>query len=58
MIAFYIVGPSTETLRNAIFMDSTDPIVEKTTVLMRTTIETEENVDLKACFGIFLSFLI
>jgi hypothetical protein len=29
MIVFYIVGLSTKTLRNALFVDSTDSIIEK-----------------------------
>jgi hypothetical protein len=56
MIAFYIVGLSTKTLRNALFVDSTDSITEKTVVMMRTA--TEEKAGLKRCFGTFLSFLI
>jgi hypothetical protein len=47
MIAFYIVGLSTKTLINALFVDSTDSIIEKTMVMMRTTTETEEKVGLK-----------
>jgi hypothetical protein len=39
MIAFYILGLSTNTLRNALFVDSTDSIIEKTTVMTRTAIE-------------------
>jgi hypothetical protein len=58
MIAFYIVSLRTKTLRNALFVNSIDSIIEKMVVMMRTTIETEENVDLKRCFGTFLSFLI
>jgi hypothetical protein len=38
MIAFYIVGQHTKTLRNALFVNSTDSIVKKTTVMMRITI--------------------
>jgi hypothetical protein len=45
MIAFYIVGLSTKTLRNALFVDSADPIIEKMVVMMRTA--TEEKVCLK-----------
>jgi hypothetical protein len=30
MIAFYIVGLSTKTLRNALFVDSIDSMIEKT----------------------------
>jgi hypothetical protein len=52
MIAFYIVGLSMKTFRNARFMDSTDSIVEKMAVMMRTV--TEEKAGLKRCFGTFL----
>jgi hypothetical protein len=52
------MGPSMKTLRNALFVDSTDSIIEKTVVMMRTIIETEEKVGLKKCFGTFLSFLV
>jgi hypothetical protein len=55
MIAFYIMWLSTKTLRNALFMDSIDSIVEKTVVMMRTA--TEEKAVLKRCFGTFLSFI-
>jgi hypothetical protein len=58
MIAFYIVGLSTKTSRKALFVDSTNSIVEKTVVMMRTATETEEKVGLIRCFGTFLSFLI
>jgi hypothetical protein len=58
MIAFYIVGLSTKTLRNALFVNSTDSIIEKMVVMMRTAIEIEEKVGLKMYFGTFLSFLI
>jgi hypothetical protein len=58
MIAFYIMGSSTKTLRNALFVDSTDSIVEKMQVMMGTATETEEKASLKRCFGTFLSFLI
>jgi hypothetical protein len=58
MIAFYIVHLSTKTSRNALFMDSTDSIVVKTTVMTRTATETEENMSPKMCFGTFLSFLV
>jgi hypothetical protein len=58
MIAFYIVGLSMKTSRNALFVDSTDSIIEKTAVMTRTTIETEENAGLKRCFDTFLSFLV
>jgi hypothetical protein len=54
MIAFYIVGLSTKTLTNALFVDSIDSIVEKTVVMTRTIIETEEKVDL----NVFLYFSI
>jgi hypothetical protein len=56
MIAFYIVGLSTKTLRNALFVDSTDSIIEKMVVMTRTV--TEEKVGVKRCFGTFVSFLI
>jgi hypothetical protein len=56
MIAFYIVGLSTKTLRNVLFVDSTDSIVEKATVMIKTA--TEEKAGLKMCFGTFLSILI
>jgi hypothetical protein len=58
MIAFYIMDLSMKTLRNALFVDSTDSIIEKMVVMMRTTTETEENAGLKMCFGTFLSFLV
>jgi hypothetical protein len=45
-----------KTLRNALFVDLTDSIVEKMTVM--TTIAIEEMADLKRCFDTFLSFLI
>jgi hypothetical protein len=56
MIAFYIVDLSTKTSRNALFLDSIYSIVEKTTIMMRTVIETEEKIGLKRCFDSFLSF--
>jgi hypothetical protein len=56
MIAFYIVGRSMKTLRNALFVDLTDSIVGKMVVVMAIT--TEERAGLKRCFGTFLSFLI
>jgi hypothetical protein len=56
MIAIYIVGLSMKTLRNALFVDSTDSIVEKMVVMTRTA--TEEKAGLKRCFDTFLSFLI
>jgi hypothetical protein len=58
MIAFYIVAPSTKTLRNAIFVNLIDSFIEKTVVMTRTATETEEKTGLKMCFGTFLSFLI
>jgi hypothetical protein len=58
IIAFHIVGLSTKTLRNALFMDSTNSIVEKMAVMMRIATETEEKEGLKRCFGTFLSFLV
>jgi hypothetical protein len=56
MIAFYIMGMSTNTLTNALFVDSTDSIVEKTLVMTRTA--TKEKAGLKRCFSTFLSFLV
>jgi hypothetical protein len=56
MIAFYIMGLSTKTFRNALFVDLTDLIVEKMTVMMRDA--TDDKIDLKRCFGTFLSFLV
>jgi hypothetical protein len=56
MIAFYIVGMSIKTLRNALFVDSTDSIVEKMLVMMRTA--TKEMVSLKRYFHTFLLFLV
>jgi hypothetical protein len=58
MIAFYIVGMSMKTSRNALFVDSTDSVIEKMAVMMRTTTKTEEKVGLKRYFGTFLSFLV
>jgi hypothetical protein len=58
MIAFYIVDLSTKTSRNALFVNLIDSIIEKTTVIMRTTTKIEEKECLKRCFGTFLSFLI
>jgi hypothetical protein len=45
MITFYIVGLSTKTLINSLFVNSTDSIVEKMTVMTRTA--TKENAGLK-----------
>jgi hypothetical protein len=56
MIAFYIMGLSTKTLRNALFVDLTDSIIEKMAVMMRTV--TEEKACLKRYFDTFLAFLI
>jgi hypothetical protein len=58
MIAFYIVGKSMKTSRNALFVDSTDSVIEKMAVMMRTITETEEKAGLKRYFGTFLSFLV
>jgi hypothetical protein len=55
-IAFYIMGLSTKTLRNALFVDSTDSIREKMAVMMRT--EIEEKAGLKRCFATFLPSLV
>jgi hypothetical protein len=56
MIAFYIVGLSMKTLRNALFVDSIDSIVEKTAMMTKTTIK--QKAGLKRCSGTFLSFLV
>jgi hypothetical protein len=56
IIAFYIVGISMKTLRNALFVDSTDSTIEKMEVMMRIAIE--EMIGLKRCFGTFISFLL
>jgi hypothetical protein len=58
MIAFYIMGLSTKTLINVLFVDTIDSIIEKKTVMMRTAIETKEKADLKRCFVTFLLFLV
>jgi hypothetical protein len=44
MIAFYTMGLCTKNLRNALFVDSIDLVIEKTVVMMRTATETEEKV--------------
>jgi hypothetical protein len=56
MITFYIMGLSMKTLRNVLFVDSSDSIIEKTAVMTR--IATKEKAGLKMSFGTFLSFLI
>jgi GTP-dependent phosphoenolpyruvate carboxykinase len=53
MIAFYIMGPSMKTLRNALFVNSTDSIIKKMVVMMRTTTETEEKCGPKKVFWYF-----
>jgi hypothetical protein len=58
MIAFYIVGLSTNTLRNTIFVDSIDSIIEKTVMMTRTATKIEEKAGLKRCFDTFLSFIV
>jgi hypothetical protein len=55
MIAFFIVALSTKTLRNTLFVDLTNLIIEKMVVMIRTA--TEEKVGIKRCFGTFLSLL-
>jgi hypothetical protein len=57
MIGFYIVSLSTKTSRNALFVDSTDLIVEKTAVMTKTATETEEKAGLKRYFDTLLLFL-
>jgi hypothetical protein len=44
MIAFYIVGLCTKTLRNALFVDSTDSIIENMAMMMRTIIEEKAGI--------------
>jgi hypothetical protein len=56
MIAFYIMGMSMKTLRNALFVDSTNSIIEKMVVMTKAT--TEEMAGLKRGFGTFLPFLV
>jgi hypothetical protein len=56
MTAYYIVGLSMKTLRNDLFVDMTDSMIEKMVVMTRTAIE--EKAGLKRCIGTFLSFLI
>jgi hypothetical protein len=46
-------GIEYENLENALFIDSTDSIVEKAVVMMRTAIE--EKTGLKRCFGTYHS---
>jgi hypothetical protein len=58
MIEFYMMGLSTKSLRNALFVNSIDSIIEKMMVMMKTSTKTEEKAGLKICFGTFLSFLI
>jgi hypothetical protein len=58
MIAFYIMDMSTKTLRNALFVDLIDSIIEKMAAMMRTATETKEKAGLKRCFGTSLSFLV
>jgi hypothetical protein len=56
MIAFYSLGMSIKTLRNVLFVYSTDSIVEKMAVMTSTA--TEEMMGPKRCFSIILSFLV
>jgi hypothetical protein len=58
IIAFYIMGLSTKNLRNALFVESIDSIIEKMVVIIRTATKIEEKTSLKRCFDTFLSFLI
>jgi hypothetical protein len=53
MIAFYIMGPSMKTSRNALFVNLTDSIIEKMMVTMRTVTETEEKGWAKKVFSYF-----
>jgi hypothetical protein len=52
MIAFCIVAPIMKALRNVLLVDSTDSIIEKTAVMMRTATETEEKVGLKCVLAL------
>jgi hypothetical protein len=45
-----------KTLRNALFVDSIDSIIEKMVVMTRTVID--EMAGLKRCFSTLISFLI
>jgi hypothetical protein len=54
MIAFYIMGLCTKTLGNALFVDSTDSIIEKMVVMMRTV--KEENGGLKSALVLSYHF--
>jgi hypothetical protein len=58
MITFSIVGLSTKTFRNTLFVDLTDSIIEKMEMMMRTATEIEENAGLKWRFSSFLSFIV
>jgi hypothetical protein len=58
MIAFYIMGLSMKTLRNARFANSTDSIIENMVVMKRTATEPKEKSGLKRCFDTFLSFTV
>jgi putative NIF3 family GTP cyclohydrolase 1 type 2 len=53
MIAFYIINLSMKTSRNALFVDSTDSIIEKTVVMMRITTEIVEKTGLKGVLVLF-----
>jgi hypothetical protein len=57
MIAFYIMGEYKD-LENALFVDSTDSIIEKMVAMMRTATKIEEKAGLKRCFCTFLSFIV
>jgi hypothetical protein len=52
MIAFYIMDMSTKTLRNALFVDLIDSIIEKMVAMMRTATETKKD-GLKKVFWYF-----
>jgi hypothetical protein len=49
-------GAKYEDLRNALFVNLIDSIIEKMVLMMRITIE--EKAGIKMCFGMFLSFLV
>jgi hypothetical protein len=54
MIAFFIIWLSMKTLRNVLFVDLTNLIVEKIAMMMRTMTEGKES--LKSYFDAFPSF--
>jgi hypothetical protein len=51
-----LIATKEKALRNALFVDSTNSVIEKMAVMMRTA--TEEKEGLKRWFCTFVSFLI